>query len=73
MKQRIYITGDDDDGDDVENANKRLSKESEGRIILKYLQRIGSHFILFLNLKYVVFNCSSSFLFSLMKELMYHL
>lgn len=33
MKQRIInIAGDDDDGDDVENANKRLSKESEGRI-----------------------------------------
>lgn len=28
------ITGDDDDGDDNENASKRLSKESEGRVIL---------------------------------------
>lgn len=28
----VYITGDDDDGDDIENAHKRLSKESEGRI-----------------------------------------
>lgn len=28
----MYIAGDDDDGDDNETANKRLSKESEGRI-----------------------------------------
>lgn len=30
---KLYIAGDDDDGDDNENANKRLSKESEGRIL----------------------------------------
>lgn len=66
MANVCTISGDDDDGDDVENANKRLSKESEGRKDLMHKKdRISIEILFVIYSIDIAVLCNLKYLYSL--------